>query len=439
MSDTHEGVILVVGVSHQTAGLAARESVALDDPGARRVLHDLARQRGIREAVVLSTCNRTEIYALADSAADGERSLRRALLERSSVGAATLECSAYTLLERDAAEHLIRVASGLESAVLGETEIGGQVRAAAGRALDEGLAGPVLGGLFQRALGAARRVRRTTGISAGATSVGSAVVDLIERATPATIAPRILLIGAGQLASSLAGPLTGIRGAELVIANRTPERSAELAARHAANAIGLDGIDRGLAVATAIVCTTDSPQPVLSARTLERALEGRPRALAIIDLALPRDVEPAVATLRGVSVHDLDAVHDLVGRNLAVRRREADAAAALVRAEAERLQVWRRELDVVPLLRAFWEQAESLRRSELDRASRTLTAEERERLERFSASLVRKLLHGPSERLRAASRTPDVAAHLESLRMLFALADEERPANVVPMPQRGAA
>jgi glutamyl-tRNA reductase len=439
MNESHEGVILVVGVSHQTAGLAARESVALDDPAARRVLHDLARQRGIREAVVLSTCNRTEIYALAASVVDGERALRRALLERSSVGAATLDRSAYTLIERDAAEHLIRVASGLESAVLGETEIGGQVRAAARRALDEGLAGPVLGGLFQRALGAARRVRRTTGISAGATSVGSAVVDLIERGTPATVAPRILLVGAGQLASSLAGPLAGIRGARLVIANRTLERAAELAGRHGAEAVGLDAIDRELATATAIVCTTDSPRPVLHARSLEQALAGRPRTVEIIDLALPRDVEPAAATLRGVTLHDLDAVHDLVGRNLAVRRREAEAAAALVRAEAERLQVWRRELDVVPLLRAFWEQAESVRRRELARASSTLTADERERLERFSASLVRKLLHGPSERLREASGTPGAAGHLESLRMLFALGDAQPPANVVAMPHRGAA
>jgi glutamyl-tRNA reductase len=212
-----------------------------------------------------------------------------------------------------------------------------------------------------------------------------------------------------------------------------------VAGRHGAKAVGLDALDRELAVATAIVCTTESPRPVLRAQSVEQALDGRPRALTIVDLAMPRDVEPAAATLRGVTLHDLDAVHELVGRNLAVRRREAEAAAALVRAEAERLQVWRRELDVVPLLRAFWEQAESVRRSELDRASGSLTADERERLERFSASLVRKLLHGPSERLRAASRTPDVGAHLESLRMLFGLVDEQPAGNVVAMPQRGAA
>lgn len=430
MTETADGAIVVVGVSHQTAGLAARERVALDDAGARTVLRHLARQPAVREAVVLSTCNRTEIYALAASAAEGERVLRRALLEHSTLGAATLECSAYALAERDAAEHLIRVASGLESAVLGETEIGGQVRAAAVRAADEGLAGAVLGGLFQRALAAARRVRRRTGIGAGATSVGSAVVDLIRRAGPEVAAPRIVLIGAGRLASSLAGSLAGIADAELVVANRTPARAAELAARHGARAVAIASLERELAGASAVVCATDAPQPVLRAS----ALAGNRRPLVVVDLALPRDVEPAAGTLPGVTLYDLDAVHQLVGRNLALRRREASTAAELVRDEVERLQVWRRELDVAPVLRAFWEHAEALRRSELARAARGLPDDERERLEQFSAALVRRLLHSPSERLRAASGTPAAGAQLDALRALFALGE----ANVVALPQRGA-
>jgi glutamyl-tRNA reductase len=173
---------------------------------------------------------------------------------------------------------------------------------------------------------------------------------------------------------------------------------------------------------------------------LERSLAGRPRSLVVVDLALPRDVEPAVATLSGVRLYDLDAVHDLVGRNLAARRREAETAAELAREEAERLSLWRRELEVAPLLRAVWERAETVRRSELDRVAASLSTEERERLERFSASLVRKLLHGPSERLRAASQTAGVADHLESLRLLFAPGEHEyESAQVIAMPQRGAA
>jgi glutamyl-tRNA reductase len=173
---------------------------------------------------------------------------------------------------------------------------------------------------------------------------------------------------------------------------------------------------------------------------LERALAGRPRSLVVVDLALPRDVEPAVATLSGVTLYDLDAVHGLVGRNLAARRREAETAAELVRREADRLSLWRRELEVAPVLRAFWEQAETVRRSEVARVAGSLSPEERERLERFSAALVRKLLHGPSERLRAASQSAGVTDHLESLRLLFALGERDyESAQVIAMPQRGAA
>src|SRR4051794_26297033 len=172
------GAIVVVGISHQTAALAAREQVALDDGGARNVLRDLRARHAVDEAVVLSTCNRTEIYAVAATAEQGERAARAALLRATSLGGATLSCAAYALFEQDAVEHLFRVAAGLESAILGETEIVGQVRAALRRAEQEATAGPVLGGAFTRALAAAARVRRRTGISVGATSLCSVVAGL---------------------------------------------------------------------------------------------------------------------------------------------------------------------------------------------------------------------------------------------------------------------
>ena len=434
--------MLVVGLSHQTAGLAAREQVTLDDPSARAALRDLRAEPAVHEAVVLSTCNRTEIYAVADSAHAGGQALRRALLERTSVGAATLACAGYTLVELDAAEHLFRVAAGLESAVLGETEIGGQVRAAARRAEVEGVLGPVLAGAFEQALLAARRVRRRTGISVGATSLASVVAELVAGAPGPAAGRRIVLLGAGGFARSLAGALAGLPATELAIVNRSPGRACELAERHAARAAGLERLDAELAEADALVCATGAPHPLVSAAGIERVLTGRTRPLLIVDLAVPRDVEPSAAAVPGVTVHDIDTVQRLVSRNLAMRREEAQTAAAMVRGETVRFAAWRRELSAAPVVGSVRRQAEQLRREELARVADALSADERDRLERLTASLVSKLLHGPCERLRAACGQPDGAAHIESFRMLFGVPGEQHggeTGDVIAMPRRGAA
>lgn len=435
------GVMLVVGVSHQTAGLAAREQVALDDGRARGVLRGLREEPGVCEAVVLSTCNRTEIYAVSESAREAEQAVRRALLERTSLGAATLACAGYTLFELDAVEHLFRVAAGLESAILGETEIGGQVRSAARRAEQERTLGPVLAGAFEQSLVAARRVRRRTGISVGATSVASVVAELVGGAELATSRRRIVLLGAGRFARSLAGALAAVPAAELVVVNRTVAVARELAERHGATAATLDCLEAELRDADAVVCATDAPHPIISAATIARVVGGRQRPLLVVDLAVPRDVEPSAGSVPGVAVYDIDAVQQLVSRNVAVRRREAEAAAAMVRGETERFAAWRIGLDAAPVVRSVWRQAERLRREELARVAGALSAEERDRLDRLSASLVGKLLHGPCERLRAACAQSDGAAHVESFRMLFDVAGERHGEsdNVIAMPQQGAA
>ena len=417
------GTMLVLGLSHQTAGLAARERGALGDARARTVLRGLRDDSSIREAVVLSTCNRTEIYALAESPASGEQALRRSLLEGTELGAATLACSGYVLFERDAAEHLFRVAAGLESAILGETEIAGQVRAAARRAGHEGMLGTVLAAAFERSLGAAGRARRRTGISAGATSIASLVAELIGSAAPGR---RVVLLGAGRLAHSVAGPLAAMPGAELAVVNRTPAGARRLADRHGAAAVGLEHLEDELRDADVLVCATNAPHEIVATALLGRVTHGRRRPLLIVDLAVPRDVDPSASLMPGVRLHDIDAVQQMVGRNLAARRREAQAAAELLRGETERFLVWRRELDAVPAVRSVWRQAEQLRRAELAQIAGTLSAEERERLDHLTASLLAKLLHGPCERLRAACTTPDGAAHVETFRMLFGVDGEAR-------------
>jgi glutamyl-tRNA reductase len=419
------GVMVVVGLSHQTAGLAAREKVSLGELRARGVLRRLRDEPGIREAAVLSTCNRTEIYAVAESAEDGEKALRRVLLDRTSLGAATLACAGYALFELEAAEHLFRVTAGLESAILGETEIGGQVRSAANRAQLEGTLGPVLSGAFDHSLVAARRVRRRTRISVGATSVASVVAELVAGARPSVPHRRVVLLGAGRFARSLAGALAAVPGAELVIVNRTPATARDLAGRIGATAVGLERLHAELEDADALVCATDAPHSIVSAAAVECAVGGRKRPLLIVDLAVPRDVEPTAAAVPGVTVLDIDDVQGMVSRNLAMRQGEADAAAAMVRSETTRFDAWRRQRSVTPVVGSVWRKAEQLRREELARVAGTLSAEERDLLDRLTASLVGKLLHGPCERLRAACAHPEGAAHVETFRMLFDVAAEE--------------
>jgi len=437
-----DGTMLVLGLSHQTAGLAAREKAALDDMRSRAMLRGFRDDPSIREAVVLSTCNRTEIYAVSEASEGGEQALRRALLEATSLGAATLACAGYALFEGDAAQHLFRVAAGLESAILGETEIAGQVRAAARRAGQEGTLGTVLAAAFDRSLAAAGRVRRQTGISAGATSIASVVAGLVGSARdPAAPGRSVVLLGAGRLAQSLARPLAALPAVELAIVNRTPASARRLADRHGASAVRFDRLAHELANADALVCATSAPDQIVTAAVLARAVGARRRPLTIVDLAVPRDVEASVSILPGVTLHDIDAVQQMVGRNVAARQHAARAATQLLRDETERFVEWQRELDSLPVVRSVWQQAEQLRREELARVAGVVTAEERERLEQLTSSLVGRLLHGPCERLRAACTTPEGAAHVATFRMLFGVDAEGcgDAANVVAMPNRQAA
>ena len=209
---------------------------------------------------------------------------------------------------------------------------------------------------------------------------------------------------------------------------------------HQSRAAGLEDLDEELAEADALVCATDALDPLVSAATIRRALRNGQRGLLIVDLAVPRNVEPSAAALRGVTVHDIDGVQQMVNRNLAMRRREADRAADMIRGEIERFAAWRRELFVAPVVGSVWREAERLRREELARVADSLNPGERDRLDRLTASLIGKLLHGPCERLRAACAEPDGGAHIETFRMLFDVtaAGDEFP-NVIPMRQRGTA
>jgi glutamyl-tRNA reductase len=407
-----DAAIVLVGVSHRTASLPVRERAALTDGAARAVLRRLRADARVEEALVLSTCNRTELLAAATSVQDGEAALREALLAHSAVGEAELECAGRRRFEREAVEHLFRVAVGLESAIVGESEIAAQLRAAVARAEEERALGPVLRAACRHALAAARRVRHETGIGRGVTSTASVVAGLARAADGP-----VLLIGAGRVIAAVAGALAAGGAHSLMFANRTLAAAWPLAERHGGTCASLEAMDPLLARAAAVVTATDAPHPVLTAARL-RAVCAHP--VTVVDLAVPRDVEPSAAELPLVSLHDIDDVQARVEAGRARRWTDAQRAAVLVAGEADRFARRRRELAVEPVVRGLWQHAERLRQAELDRAGRTLSAAERRRLDLATAAFVRHLLDGPARRLRELGGDAECREALELLAALFA-------------------
>jgi glutamyl-tRNA reductase len=302
--------------------------------------------------------------------------------------------------------------------VVGETEIAAQVRRAGERAGAGETAGALLSALFEHALAASRRVRHATSIGVGATSLSSVVADLVaDRCGPA--AARIAIVGAGQLAGKLAGAVAGRGVGELVIFNRNLAAACELAQRHGGAAVALERLRAELAHLDAVILATHAPHPLLRAAELEEVAARRGAPLLVVDLAVPRNVEPAVGLLDDVELQDLDAVQALVTRNALARHRAARGAAQLVRSETARFATWRRQADAAPLVRSIWREAERVRAQELAQLD-GLSEAERERLDELTRSLVRRLLHLPTQRLREACDAPDGRLKLELLQSLLA-------------------
>ncbi len=404
----------LVGVSHRRAPVELRERVALDRDGSAELARRLA-DGG--EAVVLSTCNRTELYLARDSD-DGELAAMSFLLEQGP----EFEGVAYRLHDDAAALHLFRVAAGLDSLVPGEGEILGQVRDAA----NAGSPGPFLDRLFRQALSTGRKVRVETAIGEAPSSVPAAGAALAQQVFGDLTGRRVLLLGAGKMSELTARNLLS-RGAELVaIANRTSAHGEELAARLGTRAVSLDGLGPELADADVVVASTSAPGFVLTADEIGevvRARRGRP--LLFVDLAVPRDVDPALGRLDGCFVYDIDDLEAVVEQSLAGRRGEAVRAERLVAEEAERFREWRASLDVVPAIASLRARAEEIRAAELAKLGR-LSDEDRSLVEAVTAQLVNKLLHLPTVRLKEAAAAADGVIYADVVRHLFGLGEEER-------------
>jgi len=405
--------IVLVGVSHHGAPLELRERAALGSDQAADLARRLAGESG--EAVCLSTCNRTELYLADEIGEEAERRAEAALLALEAELGPTL----YRLRDEAAALHLFRVAAGLDSMVPGEGEILGQVRAA----YEAGATGSILDRLFRQALHAGRKARVQTSIGESPASVSSAAAALAEQVFGDLRGRRILVVGAGKVGDLTARNLLS-RGAEIAwIANRSADRAADLAARFGGEALPLERVEAHLAAADVLVSSTSAPGRILEREQVERTLPARKgRPLFLIDLAVPRDLDPSIHELDGCYLYDIDDLQAVVAETLAGRRREADRAEAIVGEEAHRFREWQASLDVVPAIASLRARAEEIRAAELRRAK--LSDSERRAAESVTAAVLNKLLHLPTIRMKEAAAAADGVIYADAVRHLFGLEDE---------------
>jgi glutamyl-tRNA reductase len=411
--------VVVAGISHNGATLAVREKIAYRGPELLSTLGALRADAGTREAVLLSTCNRTEFYVV-EGDSDAVPAIWNALSARLGEEASGY---GYVRRDRDAIAHLFRVASGLDSMVLGEAQIIGQVRDAWAACRPE--SGAILNRLFQSSLLVAGRVRSETAIGRGAASVSSAALQLARQIFGSLAGRRAMVLGAGEMAELALECLVneGVRAA--IVANRTYERAQELARRHGAVAMHYDECWASLHEVDVLLCSTAAPRPVVTLDRVRPAVVGRrDRPLCILDIAVPRDVEPNVASIDNVFLYDLDDLRAVVTNNVERRRDELPTAEELIASEVERFWQWLAGLAAVPVLTRFRGEMDRVRERELATALRQLdhlSESDRAVVERLSRSLMNKFLHGPTVRLRAAAANGRGLGIVDAVRYLFGL------------------
>jgi glutamyl-tRNA reductase len=408
--------LLVAGVSHRSAPLALRERLELAPPRAAELTAELTSGHEIDEAVALSTCNRSEVYLVA-----GDPRAAGAVAADSLARIAGVELgdALGSLHGVDAARHLFRVTAGLESMVIGEAEVQGQVRRAYELALSQGTSGPISNRLFQDALRTGKRVRSETGVSRSAASVASVAVDLARRALGGLAGRRVLVVGAGKHGELTARTLAEQGAGTVFVASRAHERAHSLALRFGGEAVSFDDLPRQLARADLVLTCTACPHRILTAADLAGA--GR---LVVIDTAVPRDVDPAARELPGVELYDLDDIQRELGRNLSVREGELALAEPIVEQELASFERWLASLEVVPTISALRARGHAAVERALRQNERRwdgLSDSDRERVELVARAVVSDLLHEPTRKLRMAGENGAPSLYVQTVRELFGL------------------
>ncbi|GAB4544009.1 MAG: glutamyl-tRNA reductase [Anaerolineae bacterium] len=422
--------ILLVGINHTTAPVAVRERLAIGNRALPNALAYFGLSNGhgptlLPEAVILSTCNRLEIYAVAGDVQQGRQTLIQFLSQNRNVPIEEFADSLYFKSDAEAVTHLTRVACGLDSMVVGEPQILGQVTDAYRVALSHQATGPILNMLFRCAIQAGKRARTETAISQYATSVPSAAAALAGQKMEHLDNRVVLVMGAGEMGQIAARSLAARGARSIIIANRTYDRGLALARELNGEVMTFDRQAEALARADIVVTATDAPHIIVTPEKVRKAMARRPeRPMLIIDIAVPRDTDPAVADIPGVRLFDIDDLHDVVNGNLAAREREIPNVEAIAAKEAQAFMAWFHALGVVPTITHLRRRAEEVKNQELDKALRRLGDvgdREREIVRALAHGLVNKLLHEPTICLKQHAAQGDAYLYTDIVRELFGL------------------
>lgn len=426
--------IYCIGINHRTAPIHLRERLTFDDAAVGTGLTRLGigTSGGVGESVLLSTCNRVEIYAAAAESAAAE--LQSFLSDERGVPLEGLRPHFYEYEDGEAVRHLLHVAAGLDSLVLGEPQILGQVRHALDVARSVGAAGPILNRVFQSAIHAGKRARAETSISHNPASVASLAAALCERAHPNLKAAQVVVLGAGEMAE-LAVEAVRKRGVQkILVVNRTAERAHALAQRWSAETASFDALQAALGRADILISSTGAAQTLIRRDMVVEAMASRPhRPLVFIDIAVPRDVEPEVAEVPEVRLFDIDHLNAHLEQSLAKRSGEVPKVELILTEEQAEIMEYLAAVDMLPLIVDLRRQAEAIRQNELERSLRRmpeLTEAQRERIDAMSQALVKKLLEAPTRQLRVAATSSDAPEHAAFARRLFDLPDAGNPSAI---------
>jgi glutamyl-tRNA reductase len=422
--------LLLVGISHRTAPVELRERIDFQTRGVAEALRALADRGSAREAVVVSTCNRAELYVACDEAAATRHDLVRFVTEFNGLAAADVAPHVYDVTDLDVARHLFRVAAGLDSLVMGEPQILGQVKEAHTVATDARTSGPVLNRLFHTSFAVGKRVRSETGLGSGAVSVSYAAVALARKIFGDLGGRSVAVIGAGEMGKLTALHMKSQAVKSVTIVSRTMAHAARTAdAIGGASAAPWDELDAVLGASDIVITATGAAMPILTKARLESVMRPRRnRPLFLIDIALPRDVEAAAGEIEQVFLYNIDDLQATVRENMARRASEVARAEAIVDEEVEKFGSWFRSRGAIPTVIALRERFETIRRAELERLDFKLSSlppEARARVDEITHLIVEKLLLTPTEQLKALGNTETVGAYSEALTRLFALADQQ--------------
>ncbi|MBS1798702.1 MAG: glutamyl-tRNA reductase [Acidobacteria bacterium] len=414
--------LVLLGINHNTAPIEVRERLAIPAGRLAEATRTLAHQPGILEGLILSTCNRVELLTLQEDGPTTHADLLRFLHEYFAVAPASLAPHLYEYREREAVRHLFRVASSLDSMVVGEPQILGQVKESYTVAREVGAISSSLDSLIQRAFTVAKKVRSETQIGSSSVSIASVAVDLARKIFGSLDGKTVLLVGAGKMSELAARHLMQQGASKILVANRTLERAEKIAALFHGQAIPFEALYDQAARADIVITSTGAPQNIFTRSHGQHFLHSRRnRPMFFIDIAVPRDVDPAMNEVEGCFVYDIDDLQQVAAANLADRSREAAAAETIVTREVEKYQQRMQSLDAAPAIRNLQDHAEGLRQAELRRSAGKLaglTEEQQAAVDALTRSLINKFLHAPMTALREAARDGD-ARTLQELETLY--------------------